>query len=169
VVLIEGTERVLPPYPPELSEKARLQLERLGVTVLLKQRTTAVDADGVSVGNVRIAAKTVIWAAGVKCSPLTAMLGVPLDRAGRVKVDPDLSLPGHPEVCVIGDLVAMEGVPGIAPAAKQMGRYAASAIKNSLHGKKTEAFRYRDYGQLATIGPTSAGSGSQATRPGSSG
>ena len=156
VVLVEGSERVLPPYPRELSEKARLQLERLGVTVWPGKLVTGIDADGVTLGADRIAAKTVLWAAGVAASPLGRSLGVPLDRQGRARVEPDLSLPGHPEVFVVGDLAAVEGVPGIAPAAKQMGRHAAMNIRLSLGGKPRRAFRYRDYGQLATIGRNAA-------------
>ena len=156
VVLVEGSDRVLPPYPPELSQKARLQLERLGVAVFLEKRVTGIDAEGVSIGKERIEAKTVLWAAGVTSSPLGRTLGAPLDRAGRVKVEPDLSLPGHPEVYVIGDLAALEGVPGIAPAAKQMGRHAAKNLILSLNGQPTKPFRYRDYGQLATIGRNAA-------------
>jgi NADH dehydrogenase len=98
----------------------------------------------------------VIWAAGVAASALGRSLGAPLDRAGRVKVEPDLSVPGHPEIFVIGDLAALEGVPGIAPAAKQMGRNAALNIRNLLNGRQTVPFRYRDYGQLATIGRNAA-------------
>lgn len=156
VVLVEGTDRVLPPYPAALSEKARLQLERLGVTVWLGKRVTGVDAEGVSMGTERISSKTILWAAGVASSPLGRTLGAPLDRAGRVQVEPDLSVPGHPEVFVVGDLAAVQGVPGIAPAAKQMGRQAALNILNSLKSKPRKAFRYRDYGQLATIGRNAA-------------
>ncbi len=159
VVLVEGTDRVLPPYPEDLSEKARLQLERLGVTVWLGKRVTEVDARGVSLGNDRIEAKTVIWAAGVASSPLGRSLGAPLDRAGRVQVEPDLSVPGHPEIFVAGDLAGVQSkrpVPGIAPAAKQMGHHAAKNVVLSLEGEKTQAFRYRDYGQLATIGRAAA-------------
>jgi len=156
VILVEAGERVLPPYPPDLSEKARRQLERLGVAVFLQKRITGVDAEGVQLGEERIAAKTVLWAAGVKSSPLGAMLGVPLDRAGRVSVEPDLSLPGRPEVFVVGDLARVEGVPGIAPAAKQMGRHAARNIMRRLSGEPAVPFRYRDYGQLATIGRNAA-------------
>jgi NADH:ubiquinone reductase (H+-translocating) len=156
VVLVEGSDRVLPPYTPDLSEKALAQLERLGVTVWLGKRVSGVDADGVTLGAERLQAKTVIWAAGVAASPLGRALGAPLDRAGRVKVEPDLSVPGHPEVFVIGDLAALEGVPGIAPAAKQMGRHAALNIRKSLEGKARLPFRYRDYGQLATIGRNAA-------------
>ena len=156
VVLVEASDRVLPPYPPDLSQRARLQLERLGVTVWLGHRVTGVDADGVSLGTERISSKTVIWAAGVASSPLGRALGAPLDRAGRVQVEPDLSVPGHPEILVVGDLAALPGVPGIAPAAKQMGRHAAKNVLNLLEKKSTTAFRYRDYGQLATIGRKAA-------------
>jgi NADH:ubiquinone reductase (H+-translocating) len=156
VVLVEGSDRVLPPYPPALSEKARLQLERLGVTVWVGKRVTGVDREGVAMGGERLDAKTVLWAAGVASSPLGASLGVPLDRAGRVKVEPDLSVPGHPEVFVVGDLAAVEGVPAIAPGAKQMGAHAARNVLHRLAGRPTEPFRYRDYGQLATIGRKAA-------------
>jgi NADH dehydrogenase len=156
VMLVEGTERVLPAYPPDLSRKAQLQLERLGVTAWTGRRVTGVDADGVQMGSERISAKTVIWAAGVAASPLGATLGAALDRAGRVLVAPDLSVPGHPEIFVAGDLAALDGVPGIAPAAKQMGRHAAVNIKERIRGKTTKPFRYRDYGQLATIGRNAA-------------
>jgi NADH:quinone reductase (non-electrogenic) len=156
VVLVEGTDRVLPAYPADLSRKAQLQLERLGVHIWAGRRVTGVDADGVSLGSERISARTVIWAAGVAASPLGANLGAPLDRAGRVRVAPDLSVPGHPEIYVAGDLAAVDGVPGIAPAAKQMGRHVALNIRNGLQGKATKPFRYRDYGQLATIGRNAA-------------
>jgi NADH dehydrogenase len=156
VVLVEGADRILTAYPPDLSTKAQLQLERLGVTTWVGRMVTSVDAEGVSLGHERISAKTVVWAAGVAASPLVRSLGVPLDRAGRVKVEPDLSVPGHPEIFVIGDLASLEGVPGIAPAAKQMGRLTAQNIKRLIQGKKTVPFRYRDWGQLATIGRNSA-------------
>ncbi|MBI1943648.1 MAG: NAD(P)/FAD-dependent oxidoreductase [Betaproteobacteria bacterium] len=160
VVLVEAADHVLTAYPPELSEKGRAQLERLGVTVWLGRPVTGVDADGVQLGADRLAAKTVVWAAGVAASPLGATLGVPLDRAGRVIVQPDLTVPGHPEVRVIGDLALIPShqppVPGIAPAAKQMGRYAAVSILNSLEKKQPGPFRYRDYGMLATIGRNKA-------------
>ena len=156
VVLVEGTERVLPAYPPDLSRKAQLQLERLGVTVWPSRLVTGVDAEGIQIGAERLSAKTVVWAAGVAASPLGRSLGAPLDRAGRVHVAPDLSVPGHPEIFVVGDLAAIDGVPGIAPAAKQMGRHAAKNILASLKGGKTRPFRYRDQGQLATIGRNAA-------------
>jgi NADH dehydrogenase len=160
IVLVEGVDRVLPPYPADLSEKARLQLERLGVTVWLSRRVTGIDADGVTMGADRLAAKTVLWAAGVAASPLGKSLGVPLDRAGRVPVEPDLSLPRHPEIFVIGDLAAAktdgQPVPGIAPAAKQMGTHTARNIVRRIRGEASAPFRYRDYGQLATIGRSAA-------------
>ena len=156
VVLVEGASRVLPPYPPELSAKAQLALERLGVTVWPGRLVTGIDAEGVSLGEERLAAKTVIWAAGVKSSPLGAALGAPLDRAGRVQVAPDLSVPGHPEIFVAGDLAAVHGVPGIAPAAKQMGRHASRNVMRRIKGEPAVKFTYRDYGQLATIGRNAA-------------
>jgi NADH:ubiquinone reductase (H+-translocating) len=160
VMLVEATDRVLPPYPPALSEKARLQLERLGVIVFLGKKVTGIDDKGVHLGAERIEARTVIWAAGVASSPLGRALGAPLDRAGRVQVEPDLSVPGHPEIFVAGDLAAVSyakgPVPGIAPAAKQMGRHAAENVLLSLKNGKPAAFRYRDYGQLATIGRAAA-------------
>ncbi len=156
VILVEASTRVLPPYPPALSEKARRQLERLGVTVFLEKRITGVDAEGVSMDDERLATKTVLWAAGVASSPLGRCLGAPLDRAGRVQVEPDLSVPGHPEIFVVGDLAAVQGVPGIAPAAKQMGRHAALNVLSRISDRPARAFRYRDYGQLATIGRNAA-------------
>ncbi len=160
VVLVEGTDRVLPGYPPALSEKARRQLERLGVTVWLGRMVSGIDAESVQLGADRLAARTVIWAAGVAASPLGASIGVPLDRAGRVIVTEDLSVPGHPEVAVIGDLAALPWheppVPGIAPAAKQMGRHAARNVLVSLRGTPPRPFRYKDVGMLATIGRNAA-------------
>jgi NADH dehydrogenase len=160
VVLVEGTDRVLPPYPPDLSERARLQLERLGVTVWLGRRATGIDAQGVQLGADRLEARTVVWCAGVAASPLGATLGVPLERGGRVIVEPDLTVPGHPEIQVVGDLAHLPGhqppIPGVAPAAKQMGRHAARNVLAALAGRPMRPFRYRDYGQLATIGRSKA-------------
>jgi NADH:ubiquinone reductase (H+-translocating) len=161
VLLIEGEDRVLPPYPPPLSDKARRQLERLGVEVRSGARVTGIDVHGVMVGEERIPARTVLWAAGVAASPLARSLGAPLDRAGRVAVEPDLSLAGHPEVFVVGDLAAAarkdgEPVPGVAPAAIQGGRHAARQIRRDLAGHAREPFRYRDKGSLATIGRAAA-------------
>jgi NADH dehydrogenase len=160
VILVEARERVLPPYPPDLSERARLQLERLGVTVWSGKRVTSIDAEGVDLAGERVISKTVIWCAGVAASPLGATLGVPLDRGGRVIVEPDLSVPGRPEIQVIGDLALIPTheppVPGVAPAAKQMGRHAARNILAALAGRPAAPFRYRDFGQLATIGRSKA-------------
>jgi NADH dehydrogenase len=159
IVLIEGTDRLLPSYPPDLSEKARRQLERLGVEVRTDTRVTNIDERGVWIGEAHVEASSIVWAAGIAGSPLARWLGVPLDRAGRIAVERDLSLPGHPELFVVGDLatVTSDGrpVPGIAPAAKQMGRCAARNILARLRGEAPQAFRYRDYGSLATIGRNS--------------
>jgi NADH dehydrogenase len=156
IILVEGVSRVLPPYPPDLSAKARTQLERLGVDVWTGARVTGIDASGVTLGQERILARTVVWAAGVAASPLAATLGAPLDRAGRVLVDPTLAVPGRDDVFVIGDLAAVEQdgqpVPGIAPAAIQMGRHVARNIRLALAGRPRQAFRYRHKGSFATIG-----------------
>jgi len=156
VVLVEAGPRVLPAYPPDLSESARRQLEALGVHVWTGAAVTGVDAEGVQMGADRLAARTVVWAAGVEASPLARSLGVQLDRAGRVQVEPDLSIPGRPDIFVIGDLAAVESdgraVPGVAPAAIQMGRHAAANVLRRLRGEPTAAFRYRDKGSLATVG-----------------
>lgn len=164
VLLLESGLRVLPAFPDALSEKARAQLQALGVEVRTGARVTNVASDGVDIAegaNVsRIAAHTLVWAAGVAASPLGKMLGAALDRAGRVMVNKDLSLPGHPEVSVIGDLTHIENdgklVPGVSPAAKQMGWCAARNILAHCTGKSTRDFRYIDYGSLATIGRKSA-------------
>ena len=160
VLLVEAGPRVLSSFPASLSAKARAQLESLGVEVRTGAPVAAIDASGIEVGGERIAARTVLWAAGVAASPLARSLGVPLDRAGRVLVEPDLSAPGLPDVFVAGDLAALlqEGkpVPGVAPAAKQMGRHVAASIRARLAGKAAPSFRYRDYGNLATIGRMAA-------------
>ena len=160
VLLLEAGPRLLAAYSAEMSESARLQLERLGCKVRLGQAVSRVTPSGVATGDTFIAASTVLWAAGVQASPLAAALGAPLDRAGRVRVEPDLSVPGHPEIRVIGDLAAVGGpggsVPGVAPAAMQMGEYAARSIVNRLEGRPTPPFRYRDKGSLATIGKAHA-------------
>jgi len=160
VVLLEGTDRVLPPYPPKLSRKARQQLERLGVEVRTDTLVTNIDEGGVAMGDQHIAARTVLWAAGVSASPLGASLGAPIDRAGRVQVQTDLSLPDHPEVFVIGDLAAAtsngDRVPGVAQGAIQGGRHAARCIRHALRDKPSEPFVYRDKGSLATIGRAAA-------------
>ena len=160
VLLVEAGPRVLPTFPAVLSAAALRQLEKLGVSVTLGRAITLVDADGVTMGDERVFARTVVWAAGVAASPLGAALGARVDRAGRVLVTPDLSMPDHPEVYVAGDLAnvahAAGSVPGIAPAAKQMGRHVARAIANRLAGRPTAPFRYRHHGSLATIGRRAA-------------
>ncbi len=156
IVLVEGADRVLTTYPRALSDKAAVQLRELGVELRLGARVSKIDESGVMLGEERLAARTVLWAAGIQASPLGARLKTPLDRVGRVPVLPDLSVPDHPDVFVIGDLATLtidgQPVPGVAPAAKQMGRFAASNIL-ALHLRKPiRPFRYRDYGSLATIG-----------------
>jgi NADH dehydrogenase len=152
VILIEGKDRVLPTYPPALSAKAASQLERLGVEVMTSAQATEVNDREVRIAEHRIPTRTVLWAAGVQASPLARSLGVPLDRAGRVIVEKDLSIAGHPEAFVIGDLAAFEQVPGVAPAAIQEGRHAAKNIVLLASGKAARPFRYKDKGSLATIG-----------------
>jgi NADH dehydrogenase len=153
VILVEGTSQVLPAYPESLSDSARRQLESLGVEVLTDSLVEAIDEDGVTLGGGRrIEAGLVLWAAGVQASSLGAFLGVPLDRSGRVTVGQDLSIPGRSEVFVAGDLATVPGVPGVAPAAMQMGRHAGRMIGADIAGEERSPFRYSDKGSLATIG-----------------
>lgn len=160
VLLVEGLDRVLQAFPPELSAKAKRQLEALGVEVVLGRRVEAIDANGIQLGNERIATRTVLWAAGVRASPLLATLGVALDRGGRVPVRDDLSIDGDDRVFVVGDGAAIvsEGkpVPGVAPAAMQMGKHAGDNVVRLLRGEPRQPFRYVDKGSLATIGRKSA-------------
>jgi NADH dehydrogenase len=158
VVLIEAGPRVLAGFADDLSAYALRSLESLGVEVVLGQPVTACTADGVVYGGIKLDAKTLIWAAGVRASPAAEWLGAPADRAGRLMVNPDLTVPGHPEVFAVGDTVTISGpdgnpVPGIAPAAKQEGRYVAGVIKARLRGDTAAApFRYAHAGSLAQIG-----------------
>ena len=156
VLLLEGGRRLLPAFSEKLSERARRDLEKLKVEVRLDSLVTDVTPEGVRVGDEFIPARSVFWAAGNAASPLGKMLGVPLDRAGRVKVEADLSIPGHREVFVVGDMAYFEHegvvVPGVAPAANQMGRSAAHNILRDLASQPREHFRYRDKGNMATIG-----------------
>lgn len=159
--LLEAGPRVLAAMPETLSASARKQLEKLGVTVHTGDAVTNIDANGVTLGNSRIDSRTVLWAAGVAASSLGRQLGEALDRAGRVKVQADLSLQAHPEIFVIGDLASVmqangQPVPGTAPAAKQMGNHVASIIRARLSNKPGADFKYRDYGNLATIGRMAA-------------
>jgi NADH:ubiquinone reductase (H+-translocating) len=160
VLLLEAGPRVLPAFAPDLSADAQRRLERLGVTVHTGAAVTSIVPGAVEAGGVHIASATVLWAAGVAASPLGADLGVPQDRAGRVVVEPDLTVPGHPEIFVIGDLATVRcggrPVPGVAPAAKQMGRYVARTIAARLAGRPTAPFQYHDQGALATIGRRAA-------------
>lgn len=162
VVLVEAGPRVLPAFDDDLSNYALEALEKLGVEVRLGQPVTDCTASGVTVESERIAASTVMWAAGVQASPAAQWLGIPADQAGRAVVEPDLSAPGHPEIFIIGDtaaVIAPDGrpVPGIAPAAKQEGRYVAATIRGRLAGRgAVEPFRYRHAGSLATIGKRKA-------------
>ncbi len=177
VVLVEGSERVLTAFPPDLSQRAAEQLTALRVEPLTGARVTHIDAQGLRYSSGprgaeqehTLAARTVVWAAGVAASPLGRAVqrgtGCTLDRAGRVQVEPDLSVPGHAEIHVVGDLAAARSfapgaepkpVPGVSPAAKQMGRSAAHNLLRRLRGQPTQPFRYADYGSLATIGRRSA-------------
>jgi len=162
VRLVEAGPRVLSSFPEVLSLKARRQLERLGVEVRTGTPVTAIDAEGFQLGEEFVPARTVVWAAGVAASPLARTLDTPLDRAGRVQVRPDLTVPGHPGVFVAGDLAALaqadgRPVPGVAPAAKQMGKYVAATIRARLEQRAAPPpFRYRDQGNLATIGRMAA-------------
>jgi len=161
IILLEAGPRVIPTLPEDLSRYAERALIRMGVDVRTSTRVTSCDRHGVELEHGRIDASTIIWAAGVVASPAAAWLGAAHDRAGRVLVRPDLSIPDHPEVFVIGDAAsvhddASEQVPGVAPAAKQMGRYVGRLIAARLAGHSLPAFRYRNLGELATIGRRAA-------------
>jgi NADH dehydrogenase len=161
VVLIEAGPRVLAGFADELSAYAKTSLENLDVEVMLGQPVTECSADGVVYGGNSLQAKTIIWAAGVRASPAAEWLGAPADRVGRLRVSADLTVPGHPEIFAIGDTVTIDApdgkpVPGIAPAAKQQGRYVAKAIKARLEGATIDPFVYRHSGNLAQIGKRSA-------------
>ena len=158
--LVEAGPRILSSFPADLSTAAQRQLERLGVEVCTGAAVTDINEHGYATGDEFVASRTVVWAAGVAASPLARTLGVPLDRAGRVRVCADLSVPDHPEIFVAGDLAAVEHhgnpVPGVAPAAKQMGRHVAAAIRARILSRPPAPFEYRDYGNLATIGRMAA-------------
>ena len=161
ILLIEGGPRVLAAYSEELSRKAEDQLRRLGVEVRTSRMVTRIEPGAVWVGDERIPAPVILWAAGVAASPLGRKLGVPIDRAGRVLVQPDLSIPGHPEVFVIGDLAALNDengkmLPGVAPVAIQQGDWVADTIARDLENQPRRNFRYHDKGSLATIGRAAA-------------
>ncbi len=161
IFLIEGCPRILPAFPEELSASAERQLEKLGVQVMTGAMVTRIDQSHVYLGERALPASVVLWGAGVSASPLGKFLGAPTDRAGRVVVQPDLTIVGHPEVFVLGDLASIRQqngmpVPGVAPAAIQMGRFAAASILGDLRGEMRKPFRYVDKGSLATIGRSSA-------------
>jgi NADH dehydrogenase len=166
VVLFEGGARVLPPFSPRLSARARRDLERMGVEVRVNSTVTSITPQGIYIGDEFIPVRNVFWAAGVKASPLGHSLGVPLDRSGRVIVGPDLSIPGHPEVFVTGDMAAAisadtgKAVPGVAQGGLQMGRHAGGIIASEVQGRSNpgqrKAFVYRDKGSMAVIGKAKA-------------
>jgi NADH:quinone reductase (non-electrogenic) len=162
ILLVEAADRVLTTFPPSLSAKAAHSLERLGVTVMTGRTVTGVDDAGVTIGDERVPARTVVWAAGVTASSLAGRLAeltnAERDRAGRLTVGPNLTLPGHPEVFALGDMVRVGDtvLPGVAPVAMQQGRYAAKAVRDRLRGRTPPPFRYHDKGNLATIGRASA-------------
>jgi NADH:ubiquinone reductase (H+-translocating) len=171
ILLVEAGDRILATFPPSLSAKATRSLEKLGVTVLVKRMVVGIDGDSVTIEgsgtSERIASRTVVWAAGVTASGLAGRLaeltGAERDTAGRVTVEPDLTLPGHPEVFALGDMVRVRRpdgtsvvLPGVAPVAMQEGRYAGSVVRARLRSRQTSPFRYRDKGNLATIGRAAA-------------
>jgi NADH dehydrogenase len=169
IVLIEGAERILPPFRPQLSVRAKQSLERLGVEVWTESRVIDIRAESVTVerpaGVETLTARTVIWAAGVQASPLGTKLaqaaGVETDRAGRVPVGVNLTVSGHPEIFVLGDLAAVRGadgqlLPGMAPVAIQQGKYVGNVIRRRLRGESVHPFRYKDKGTMATIGRAAA-------------
>ena len=168
IILIEAGPRLLPAFDPALSAYTKEKLEKLGVTVQLQTAVQNIRAGEVTAGGGIIRASTIVWAAGVEASPVTRSLGVPLDRSGRIQVLPDLSVPGHPEVFAIGDLAVLtdakgQRVPGVCPAAIQMGRHAAVALRNEIRHRRLynnplprPAFAYFDKGNMATIGRNAA-------------
>ena len=161
IILLEGGPAVLPPFPEPLRQAARRDLERLGVDVRTGMLVTRIGPGFVEAAGTRIAAETVLWAAGVAASPLGATLGAPVDRAGRVCVQPDLTIPGHPDVFVIGDLASLAGpdgrpLPGVAQVAMQMGAHASRNIMRATEGQPLRAFTYHNLGDMATIGRASA-------------
>ena len=161
ILLAEAGPRILPSYPEELSRKAEAQLARLGVEVRTGASVTAIEPGSAVIGGERVASETILWTAGVQASPLARSLGAPLDRAGRVLVEPDLSIPGHPEIFVIGDLSSFshqtgKPLPGVAQPAIQGGRHAARNILRSLEGRPLLPFAYRDLGNLAVLGRSAA-------------
>ncbi|HWQ31454.1 MAG TPA: NAD(P)/FAD-dependent oxidoreductase [Blastocatellia bacterium] len=161
ILLLEGGPRILPTFAEDLSISAARQLADLGVRVRVNAKVTNIDERGVYLGDELIGSATVIWGAGVVATPFTRTLGVPLDRAGRVIIEPDLTLPGHPEVFAIGDMALFthqggKPLPGVSPVAMQMGRCAARNIQHAIKGEPYETFHYFDKGNMATIGRSRA-------------
>lgn len=161
IILVEGSRRMLAAFPDRLSRHALGDLRRLGVEVLMGRPVTMIEPGKVTIDGEVVPAATIVWAAGVKASPLGSSLGVELDRAGRVFVNPDLSIPGHPNIFVIGDMASLadfkgRALPGVAQVAMQEGTWAARNIQRLIAGKTTRAFHYRDLGNMATIGRNSA-------------
>jgi NADH dehydrogenase len=160
IILLEGSPFLLSAFPEPLRLKARAALERLGIEVRTSAIVTSVDRGGVNIGDQRISAETVLWAAGVAASPLVRSLGVPLDRAGRVLAEPTLGVPGHPDIYVVGDVCALQQdgawLPGVAQTAMQGGAHAAANVLRAINGQPLTPFRYKDYGSMAVIGRGSA-------------
>ncbi len=162
VVLVEGSERVLGTFDPDISARALKSLHEMGVETLLGERVTGIDEQGVSLGEKRIEAATVLWAAGVRASPLLERIGLTVDRGGRVKVNMDCSVPGHPEVFVVGDAANFipqgesTSLPGVSPVAMQQGRFVARAIERLIDKHEPGTFKYLDKGSMATIGRSRA-------------
>ena len=161
VILLEGGPRILPSFPEDLAARAHRDLGDLGVEVRTESVVTQIDPGAVCLGEERIPTRTVFWAAGNAAAPVGRTLGVPTDRVGRVIVEPDLSIPGHPEVFIAGDMALVTRddkppVPGVAPAANQEGRTAAKNVMRLMRGEPTQVFRYRNKGDLATIGRSRA-------------
>ncbi|MDT8409603.1 MAG: NAD(P)/FAD-dependent oxidoreductase [Wenzhouxiangellaceae bacterium] len=162
VLLVDANDQILRGFPQQLSDKAKKSLENMGIELVLNSRVDGIDTNCVKIGSTVIATETVIWSAGVKASPAGQWLDVETDRSGRVEVDPGLRLPDDPNIYIIGDVASHTGAdgtptPGLAPAAKQQGHYVARALTARIKGRKPSGpFRYKDYGQLATIGRHSA-------------
>ncbi len=162
VLLLEGGERILSSFELILSERAQTSLKEMGVEVIVGKQVTSIDREGVFIGQLRIEANTVLWAAGVRASPLVETLKFPTDHQGRVAVEADCSVPNHPEVYVIGDAARFvaageaQPLPGTSPVAMQQGRFVARQIARDIGGQARETFHYRDKGVMATIGRSRA-------------
>ena len=162
VLLLEGGERILGTFESKLSDRAQKSLQDMGITVRTRAQVTAIDSEGVSIGDERVEATTVLWAAGVCASPLVATLGLPTDRQGRLRVEQDCSIPGHPDIFCIGDSAVFiatgetQPLPGVSPVAMQQGRFVARLIIGNINSNSQRPFYYRDRGSMATIGRSRA-------------